>query len=313
MAYEVLDTIDAERSDVRRMVLGISNDAREFRGRLDRLRSHYGKENGATRSNLLLESSNDITELAKAVSGLATKLHETAVSDLKNVGGPSSAAMQTFLGSAQTCGDKIAAAAGKPLENLIQTLSALKSADAAVTSVAAFGDEVMKLDVDSLPDSTQLPLDKAGPRQAGDSIVIKVAGGRSVQGREEFEVRRIHMFRVLPHFEMVLGLIFVHPVTRTGLVGKFQAAPSYNVLLKGGSRKSITYNRLFNPGIGINLSSLDFNHDDTPELGAGLAVSAIRDYVTGGVGLNVANGIGYWYFGLRIPLPSASWPGSAAE
>lgn len=310
---EVVTALDGERADVRRIVLGMSTDMREFWGRLERLRLEYVKENGATRSNLLMDSGNDVAELSKAVSGLAAKLRETTALDLKNVGGPSSAAIQKFLASAQTCEDNIEAASGKPLENLALALASLKSADEAVTSVANFGDEVLKLDVDSLPSTAQLSLNKAGPRQAGDSIVIKVAGGRSVRGREELEVRRIQMFQVLPHFEMVLGLIFAHPVSRTSLIGKFQAAPSYSVLLKNGSRRSITYNKLFNPGIGINLSSLDFNHDDTPELGAGLAISAIRDYVAGGVGLNVSNGIGYWFFGLRIPLPSASWPGASAQ
>ena len=40
-------------------------------------------------------------------------------------------------------------------------------------------------------------------------------------------------------------------------------------------------------GVGLNLAALDFDKDDTPELGVGLVISAFRDILQAGVGYDV--------------------------
>ena len=67
---------------------------------------------------------------------------------------------------------------------------------------------------------------------------------------------------------------------------------------------------LLEPGFGLNLAALDFNHDDAQELGVGLGVSAIRDFLTFGYGYNVTQGVRYWFFGLRLPVPGISVNGT---
>jgi len=171
-----------------------------------------------------------------------------------------------------------------------------------------FSDKVFKLSLKDLPKQADLDLYTAGIRQDGDRVAFKF----QVATKEKTiytENREVYMFRILPHIESTVGVIFADPLARTNVKTQFQMAPYYNLILKGLwdqklRRKSVTYNRIFDWGIGLHISAPDFDGDDVPELGAGLVLSILHDYVQSGIAINVFTGDPYWYFGLRLPIPS---------
>jgi len=118
---------------------------------------------------------------------------------------------------------------------------------------------------------------------------------------------------VQPHIETLVGLIFADPLGEPGLSSgsRFQAGPSYSVLLKRGSRKSEIKNRLFLLSYGVNVAALDFDHDDNPEFGIGLAGSILADYLQLGIGYNIPDDQSYWFLGIRLPLPTFPLSGGA--
>ncbi|MEP0265709.1 hypothetical protein [Dokdonia sp.] len=171
-----------------------------------------------------------------------------------------------------------------------------------------FSDKVFKLSLKDLPKQADLDLYSTGVRQDGDRIAFKF----EVATKEKTiytENREVYMFRILPHIESTVGVIFADPLARTNVQTQFQMAPYYNLILKGLwdqklRRESVTYNKIFNWGIGLHISAPDFDGDDVPELGTGLVVSILNDYVQSGIAINVFTGDPYWYFGLRLPIPS---------
>ncbi|MDY8135818.1 hypothetical protein [Aquimarina sp. 2201CG5-10] len=171
-----------------------------------------------------------------------------------------------------------------------------------------FSDEVFKFSLDDLPESTSFDLINSGVRADGDQLGFKLEVN-SKDGMVYTENRRLFMFRVLPHIEGTVGVIFADPLARTEVKTQFQMAPYYNLILKGLwdqklRRKSVAYNRIFDWGIGLHISAPDFDGDDVPELGAGIVVSILNDYVQSGAAINVFTGDPYWFFGLRLPVPS---------
>lgn len=177
-----------------------------------------------------------------------------------------------------------------------------------------FGSEVTRHDLSTLPRETFLELELVGKRDEGDVVAFKLGTGQldpetgEAKGSPRtVEVQRIEMQRVLVHFDTTVGLIFANPNGRP-INATWQLAPSYSVLLKKGSRSSALYNRLLDPGIGINIAAVDFDNDETPELGVGAVLSVVRDYVQVGYGYNVFENRWYGFFGLSLPLPGGSLP-----
>jgi hypothetical protein len=175
-------------------------------------------------------------------------------------------------------------------------------------AVLEFAEEVLKHTVDKVPQRTELKLKQTGMRKAGDVVVLKLAAGGAKRQREVLEERRLDLYRVLPHIGMSIGLIFADPTGTTGVQNRFQAAPSYSILLKGFGKRGVTYNRLLTPGLGLNVAALDFDKDDTPELGIAIVGSVLRDYLQLGYGYNVNEDVAYWFFGLRLPLATFTLP-----
>ena len=182
---------------------------------------------------------------------------------------------------------------GKPLD-----VSALK-----------FGEKVYKLAFASLPEKTDLDLYDSGIREEGDRIVLKMMIMGQNKKENLLDSKEIYLFKVLPHIETTAGIVFADPFKSTSISTDFQMAPSYNILFKGfldekRRRKSVVYNRIVDWGFGLHISAPDFNKDDVPELGAGIVVSTLNDYVQTGVAYNIFEGVPYWFFGLRMPFPT---------
>ncbi|WP_378187939.1 hypothetical protein ACE939_05955 [Aquimarina sp. W85] len=173
-----------------------------------------------------------------------------------------------------------------------------------------FSNDVLKLMLSELPSKSNLDLHTVGLRQQGDRVLFKLV---VLSPKEEVYVenREIHLYKILPHIEGTVGVIFADPLSHTSVQTQFQMAPYYNMLFKGIfdqglRRKSVAYNKIFDWGIGLHISAPDFDGDDVPELGTGIVVSALHDYLQSGIAINVFTGDPYWFFGLRLPVPSFS-------
>jgi hypothetical protein len=179
-------------------------------------------------------------------------------------------------------------------------------------TAATFTDNTYKHALGDLPASTTLSLINAGRREKGDRLLIKISAGKSGTAPVELEAPAFPMYMVLPHIETKVGIVFNDPLVSNQLRRQFQLAPSYSVLLKGlcpdARRKHMMRNTVWDWGIGLNLSSPDFDNDDVPELGVGFVVSGLRDYLQVGYGYNVFISKPYWFFGLRLPLQSLQLP-----
>ncbi len=172
----------------------------------------------------------------------------------------------------------------------------------------AFSEAVIKHSIKNLPSKTTLDLYTTGRRNTGDRIAFKF----EVKNKEKTILekdREVYVYNILPHIEGTVGVIFADPLAHTEVQTQFQMAPYYNMLLKGLfdqklRRKSVLYNKFFDFGIGLHISAPDFNGDDVPELGTGMAISMLHDYIQTGIAVNIFTGDPYWFFGLRIPVPS---------
>lgn len=250
-------------------------------------------------SAALLESINsDAIELCKRTNEIDAEM-TGAFDDINKALGASETARaaKEVQRSVLICLEKLKEVSGG-FDSLRTVSSMLMSGRRTDASLMEFGKEVLKLDINSLPGTTEFSLLDTGVREPGDSVVVKLAAGSTAVPRRELEVREFLLFKTLPRVDTAVGLIF----SRNG--DKFQPAPSFSWLLKCGSRSSVMYNRLWDIGIGINVAALDFNKDDTSEIGAGITLSLIRDYVQFGYGFNINQSKGYPFFGLAFPLPT---------
>lgn len=192
--------------------------------------------------------------------------------------------------------------------DIISSINELLSGTPIDFSLLKFSNQVFKLSLKDLPKQTDLDLIAAGKRKSGDRIAFKL----EVNSKKKLvysENREVYMYKVLPHLEGSVGVVFADPLAKTGVKTQFQMAPYYNLIFKGiwdqkARRKSITYNRIFDWGVGLHMSAPDFDADDVPELGVGVVASLLHDYVQSGIAINVFTGDPYWFFGLKLPVPS---------
>ena len=196
----------------------------------------------------------------------------------------------------------------------------MKNADTKITEllygrkidIAAleFGEDVYKLALTDVPLSSELDLLTTGYRENGDRLAFKLTvNSAKNKSQNILETREIYLYQVLPHVTTTVGVIFADPLAKTSISTKFQMAPYYNLLFKGLfdqnlKRKSVVYNRMFDGGWGLHVSAPDFNKDDVPEIGLGIVISLLHDYLQTGFAFNVCTGDPYWFIGIRIPIPS---------
>jgi len=272
-------------------------------------------ESGETAA-FLSRASDDLSNLYSRIGAVQTGLIalERALTGAPGVlRGQVAAEVERLTAAARSCRDSLQVAlttartaAGAILKNLIGVREIN-------TGILTFTEEVLRLDVDRVPESIQFQLRYAGERGPGDKILVRALVGAPGERAPLQEEHELTMFRVQPHIETLVGLIFADPLGEPGLSSgsRFQAGPSYSVLLKRGSRKSEIKNRLFLLSYGVNVAALDFDHDDNPEFGIGLAGSILADYLQLGIGYNIPDDQSYWFLGIRLPLPTFPLSGGA--
>lgn len=303
-----------EAQSVLAKVKEAETDQQEYVVYVRSLRNKYSGESATKFSSgaALLESTHgDLVELQKRTQAFVSGQIDHAVA-VRNqietvVSNMNTAIVQTFQ-VLEECKQQMTSNVVNLAGQLADLVATIRLSQEINTDVLQFGEEVLKHTLDKVPQSTDLKLKSAGVRQAGDVVVLKLAAGGAQKPRRVLEERRLDLHRVLPHIEMAVGLAFADPLGRTEVENRFQVAPSYSILLKGFGDRGITYNRLLTPGIGVNISALDFNKDDTPELGLALVGSVFRDYFQIGYGYNVNEDSDFWFFGLRLPLASFTLP-----
>ena len=303
------DAPEAIKSDLQ-PALGPLEEVRSF---VLGLREKYRSDAGAqgTAAEFLISSNEDLVGVFRQIDAAKTALVTMHTSLGERVaGGAFAARVNALRGSARSCADTLQtglASTRAAAEALVRSLTGVREINA---DILEFSESVLRLDVDRVPERVDFRLRYAGERRDGDRILVRLLVGGTGDRAPSVEDHELTMFRVQPHLETVVGLVFGDPLGSSDLSARFQAAPAYSVLLKRGSRKSEMRNRLLVLGVGLNVAAFDFNHDDNLELAVGGVFSFLGDYLQGGAGYNIPQDRGYWFFGLRLPLPTFTLPGA---
>lgn len=187
-----------------------------------------------------------------------------------------------------------------------------------------FTEQVRRFMVGNLPAEGFIELKGIGERKAGDEIVIKAILERGTSKAnpnfESHEIYRryVHLARISPYFRMSGSLVLANPYARTrspqvALANKFQFAPTYGIFMKWGSRQSKFYNDFIGIGAGLGFSSPDFDLDGTPEFGAGIMITGVRDILSIGWGWNFGLDTPYSFIGFNLPFTVGALPNASTS
>ena len=188
----------------------------------------------------------------------------------------------------------------------------------------AFSEQVKRFTAGNLPEEGYIELKYIGRRGIGDEILIKATLERGRDPRNaNFESRELYrrylsMQRVSTHVKMSGALILANPFLRDNnakvtLESRYQFTPTYGIFLKWGSRKSRFYNDFLDLGFGMGFSSPDFNTDGTPEFGAGVMMTALKDVISVGWGWNFGMDTPYTFIGFNIPFSLGGFPSTSGS
>ncbi len=248
--------------------------------------------------------------LSELYSATINKLTDKLPVEAKDIG-------KNFLKESSKCFDSLKTYEDKVnlLLNTIGKWSDLSVPKQVVTNLE-FTENVNRFFIEDIPESTELDLRYTGQRFAGDEIYLKATLEKKTETDQkpesvEIEHRTFTMFQIGLHSQLTAGVIFLDPLdnSATKLTKQFQAAPSYSLLFKWGSRKSYIYNKFWNVGVGINVAAPDFNLDSTPEIALGVMATTALDYLQLGFGRNFGVETWYWFFGLRLPAGTVTLTG----
>lgn len=184
-------------------------------------------------------------------------------------------------------------------------------------------DKVELFSVDKIPNEGNVDLKYLGKREEGNELYFKATLETKPKTEDEairsvtIDQKYFILFKMV-YIKLKPALIFAAPMIKKAeraekgitLSDKktFQAAASYSILFKFGSRKSVAYNRFLRPGVGVNVAALDFNQDSNFEVGLGLVLSGFNDFVQVGIGRNMNIDANYFFFGINIPIGDLSLP-----
>jgi hypothetical protein len=308
---ECLDTLRERLQAFQRTAGALASQAEEARTLLEAyaefmngLATKYRSPAATTSSaEFLLGTYDDLNESAQRTSRLVSQL-TTLANGLRSRGAALDESGRNLLAQLDSCIRSFSGELRMAFTTVATALRPLVELQRVNASTLRFGQEVLGLELRDLPENTSLDLADAGRRASGDTVVLKLALRRGDGQPRELETRQLRMERVLVHLETVVSVIFAQQPRREDNPSLFQVAPAYSVLFKGASRTSPFWNNVLTPGIGINLSALDFDRDSTPELGAALTVALFRDFVQAGYGYNVFQNRWYFFFGIGLPLPT---------
>lgn len=188
------------------------------------------------------------------------------------------------------------------------------------------GKEVYQFTIDNLPENGYITLTGTGQRENGEKLeidfLLRIPKSNTSEGQSTtskvstntetvnyvMDRRMLTMQLVGWRSETAVGIIMADPLNAEKLEDalprdrRFLYAPSASLLFKRGSRSSTFYNSFFDPGVGIVISTPDFNTDGTPEFGVGGVVTFFKDILSIGFSYNVTLDLPYWHFGVNLPF-----------
>lgn len=175
------------------------------------------------------------------------------------------------------------------------------------------GDKVRQLSIGQIPEETSIDLIQIGRRGNGDRLQIQafvqMDGAPTSNKPARIYYNQLYLQQIALYSEVKVNMILANPEPDLALQRReYTFAPSYSVLFRWGSRKSRFYNEFINVGIGANFSAPDFNLDGTPEFGAALTVSTLKDFLSVGYGYNFGVDAPFLFIGFRLPFASAALP-----
>jgi len=293
---------------VKSAVLNALEKTQRLRTSALELRAKYG-ERGTTPSSdpesLLLGTNDDLVTLTGSVGEAVA-----AIQDLKRIARQTatnatmSAVLKPLLDWApDDCTTSLANVQQSGQDMARQCLGALGLRHRN-NSLLTFGEDVLALDLANVPVESTVRIPRMGPRAPGDVVEVRLSAARANVSPHDIQRTRITLRRVLPHLEIAVGLVFARADSSARPRSVFQTAPAYSILIKGWPMRNYHHSNLLDCGVGLNLAALDFNHDDSQELGIGVVLSGLlENLMQVGYGYNVKAGVPYAFFGLRLPLP----------
>lgn len=238
-------------------------------------------------------------------------------------------ASQDKIESIETTSQELQEAIRKDVKNIREFLEQLKMTLGLKKSSLeneAFSEKVNRFTIGNIPREGFIELKHIGERHPGDEILIKAVIEKGTDKhaknfkQKEIYRRYLSLARIVPYVKMSASLILANPYNRENnpkvsdnLETKHQFAASYGVFLKWGSRKSKFYNNYIDFGLGLNFASPDFSLEGTPEFGAGIMLTAFKDWVNVGWGWNFGVDAPYSFIGFNIPFTVGGFGASAAN
>jgi hypothetical protein len=225
------------------------------------------------------------------------KLAESTLSQIKNLPDSIIQYIQKKLGGVKALNNELL----KPFQTSI---------DKAEKSINDFEG----YNINDVPEQAYIDLKGTGKREAGDFLKIELIIRTNKPGKESLK-------NVIQQVSIQLEQIKVHAVANVGVIlanpylpdpnyqveTEFQLASCSNILFKIGSRKSKGWNFL-QPGLGLNISTPDFDVDGTPDFSFGLVGSVFKDLLTTGISYNTVADEPFWFIGFSLPLANLALP-----
>lgn len=168
--------------------------------------------------------------------------------------------------------------------------------------------------IEDVPEQAYIDLRGTGKREAGDNLLIELIIRTERPGaepiKEVIQFVSIQLEQVKVYAIANVGAILANPYLpdpEYNLKSEFQLAPCTNIMFKKGSRNSKGWN-FMQPGIGINISTPDFNTDGVPDFSFGIVGSVFKDLITTGISYNTAVDEPFWFIGFSLPLANLALP-----
>jgi hypothetical protein len=282
--------------------------AESFVRRWDELRTRYTQTESA---DLLVGVQAELRDLQERGSALLN-----AWAELRRAAQATGAGALATIDALQGCATTLQSNVVQGIRQVLDGNGLADAGTALANATLDFSDKVLSLDLASVPASTEFSLTQAGPRDPGDQVVLRLVTSRG--NAEQYSERRsVPIQRIVPHLKLAVSMIWMErgQLPDDDESGRWHPAASYSIVAKrfmpwekGWARRSGFYAQVFDPGLGINLSAPDFDHDDTPEFAVGPVVSVFRDYLQGGYSYNFQESQWTWFVGIRLPIPSATIP-----
>lgn len=277
-----------------------------FSRNLADIKTKYSAEEGVStvtsKTDLLREFEKDVRGIKDSLTEISILAKNILTFDEVKILGEST---NKVIESIDALGDNLTKSAEKLIDQSRDAYQMAIYGRRINESALEISKKIYKLSLDKIPNATTLSLLYTGKRESGDLIIFKAMLRKgSEKSPIKTESRELPIMNSLAHLHTSVVYAFAKPVQRGE---NFKGGPLVSVLYKFNSH-SLAYRNFLDIGIGLHAASFDFNNDDTPEFAGGIVTSIFKDYLQFGWGFNFNERLGYWFAGLRIPIPNSPIP-----